>query len=60
VLSLDLADTVRRAVGFRVLVHGYVEVGGGIVLEWLASLADLDDFVAAVAAWVVPSPNPAP
>ncbi len=35
-------------------VHDYVEVDDGIVLERLANLTDLDDFVAAVAAWVVP------
>lgn len=52
VLSADLADRLRRAVGFRnVLVHDYVDVDDGIVLE---RLADLDDFVAVVAAWVVP------
>jgi uncharacterized protein YutE (UPF0331/DUF86 family) len=55
VLSADLADRLRRAVGFRnVLVHDYVEVDDGIVLDRLGNLADLDDFVAAVAAWVVP------
>ncbi len=55
VLSLDLADSVRRAVGFwNVLVHDYIEVDDGIVLERLANLTDLDDFVAAVAVWVVP------
>ncbi|MDQ3760176.1 MAG: DUF86 domain-containing protein [Actinomycetota bacterium] len=55
VLPADLADRMRRAVGFRnVLVHDYVEVDDGIVLERLANLADLDDFVAAVATWLVP------
>ncbi len=55
VLSADLADRLRRAVGFRnVLVHDYIEVDDGIVLDRLANLTDLDDFVAAVAAWVVP------
>lgn len=55
VLPLDLADRLRRAVGFRnVLVHDYVEVDDGIVLDRLGNLVDLDDFVAAVAAWVVP------
>jgi uncharacterized protein YutE (UPF0331/DUF86 family) len=54
VLLLDLADSVRRAVGFRnVLVCDYIEVDDGIVLERLANLGDLDDFVAAAAAWVV-------
>jgi len=55
VLPPDLADRLRRAVGFHnVLVHGYVEVDNGIVLERLANLADLDNFVAVVATWVVP------
>ena len=55
VLPVDLADRLRRAVGFRnVLVHDYIEVDDGIVLERLANLADLDNFVAVVAAWVVP------
>ena len=55
VLPVDLADRLRRAVGFRnVLVHDYVDVDDGIVLERLANLADLDDFVAVVATWVVP------
>ncbi|MGH3866874.1 MAG: type VII toxin-antitoxin system HepT family RNase toxin [Pseudonocardiaceae bacterium] len=55
VLSADLADRLRRVVGFRnVLVHDYVEVDDGIVLERLANLADLEDFVAVVATWVVP------
>jgi uncharacterized protein YutE (UPF0331/DUF86 family) len=56
VLFADLADRLRRAVGFRnVLVHDYIEVDDGIVLERLANLADLDDFVAVVATWVAPS-----
>ncbi|MDQ2881279.1 MAG: DUF86 domain-containing protein [Actinomycetota bacterium] len=55
VLCADLADRLRRAVGFRnVLVHDYVEVDDDIVLERLANLSDLDDFVAVVAAWVLP------
>jgi uncharacterized protein YutE (UPF0331/DUF86 family) len=55
VLFADLADRLRRAVGFRnVLVHDYIEVDDGIVLERLANLADLDDFVAVVATWVAP------
>ncbi len=54
VLSAELADRLRRAVGFRnVLVHDYIEVDDGIVLDRLANLTDLDDFIAAVAAWVV-------
>jgi uncharacterized protein YutE (UPF0331/DUF86 family) len=55
VLSADLADRLRRAVGFRnVLVHDYVEVDDDIVLKRLVNLTDLEDFVAAVATWVVP------
>lgn len=55
VLRADLADRLRRAVDFRnVLVHKYVEVDDDIVLKRLANLADLDDFVAVVATWVVP------
>ncbi|MGH3975416.1 MAG: type VII toxin-antitoxin system HepT family RNase toxin [Pseudonocardiaceae bacterium] len=55
VLPADLADRLRRAVGFRnVFVHDYAEVDDGIVLGRFANLADLDDFVAVVAAWVVP------
>jgi uncharacterized protein YutE (UPF0331/DUF86 family) len=55
VLPPDLADRLRHAVGFRnVLVLDYVEVDDGIVLDRLGNLVDLDDFVAAVAAWVVP------
>ncbi|MGH3854484.1 MAG: HepT-like ribonuclease domain-containing protein [Pseudonocardiaceae bacterium] len=50
VLPADLADRLRRAVGLRnVLVHDYVDVDDDIVLERLANLADLDDFVAVVA-----------
>ena len=53
--SAVVTDRLRRAVGFRnVLVHDYIEVDDGVVLERLANLADLDDFVAVVAAWVVP------
>lgn len=55
VLPADLADRLRRAVGFRkVLVHDYVEVDDAVVLDRLANLADLDDFVSVVATWVVP------
>lgn len=55
VLPTDLADRLRRVVGFRnVLVHDYVEVDDGIMFERLAKLADLDDFVAVVASWLVP------
>ncbi|MBV9142554.1 MAG: DUF86 domain-containing protein [Pseudonocardiales bacterium] len=52
VLPADLADRLRRAVEFRnVLVPDYVEVDNAVVLERLANLSDLDDFVAT---WVAP------
>ena len=55
VLGTDLADNLRRAVGFRnVLVHDYVEVDDDIVVARLANLSDLEDFVAAVAGWLAP------
>ncbi|MCA1675696.1 MAG: DUF86 domain-containing protein [Actinobacteria bacterium] len=55
VLDIDLADNVRRAVGFRnVLVHDYVEVDDDIVVARLANLSDLNDFVTAVAGWLMP------
>lgn len=53
VLPRDLADRLRQAVGFRnVLVHDYVDVDDDIVLGRLEELADLDEFVATVTAWV--------
>lgn len=45
-LPKDLADAMRRAVGFRnVLVHGYVEVSDEIVTTRLEDLRDLESFV---------------
>jgi uncharacterized protein YutE (UPF0331/DUF86 family) len=53
VLDPALADRVGRAVGFRnVLVHDYVTVDDGIVLDRLADHADLDAFVVAVLRWL--------
>lgn len=50
VLETGLARRMRQAVGFRnVLVHDYVDVDDDVVLERLANLADLDEFVTAMA-----------
>jgi uncharacterized protein YutE (UPF0331/DUF86 family) len=46
VLSRELADSMRKAVGFRnVLVHEYVAVSDEIVLSRRHDLGDLDAFV---------------
>lgn len=46
ILSAELSDAMRKAVGFRnVLVHEYVEVSDEIVLARLGDLADLGRFV---------------
>ncbi len=56
VLRADLASSVRKAVGFRnVLVHEYIEVDDAIVIERLADLSDLDEFVRETAAFVTRS-----
>lgn len=53
VLSVGLAESVRKAVGFRnVLVHEYVEVDDTVVVSRLADLSDLENFVRAVAEYV--------
>ncbi len=53
VLTVQLATSVRRAVGFRnVLVHEYIEVDDAIVVSRLGALSDLEEFVAEVAAYV--------
>lgn len=47
------AEGLGRAVGFRnVLVHDYVDVDDEIVLRRMDDLGDLDQFTAAVAAWM--------
>ncbi len=57
VLPDHLAVETRRAVGFRnVLVHGYVAVDDTVVVDRLADLRDLEQFVAAVSEWL-PSPT---
>jgi uncharacterized protein YutE (UPF0331/DUF86 family) len=53
VLGTDLAGRVRRAVGFRnVLVHEYVRVDDGIVVDRLRDPSDLRAFVQAVVEWL--------
>lgn len=53
VLTNQLATSIRKAVGFRnVLVHEYIEVDDAIVVDRLADLSDLEDFVSEVAAYV--------
>ena len=53
VVVVDLADRMRRAVGFRnVLVHEYVAVDDSVVLARLGDLGDLLDFGPAVADWL--------
>jgi uncharacterized protein YutE (UPF0331/DUF86 family) len=51
VLDPPLSQAMRAAVGFRnVLVHDYVEVDDGVVLDQLADLSDLEAFTVAIAA----------
>ena len=58
VLPLDLADQMRRAVGFRnILVHEYVAVDDSMVLARLADLTDLLDFGRSVADWLSRPPS---
>lgn len=53
VLDPELADRLRRAVGFRnVLVHEYVEVDDDVVLARLADHRDLAAFVAALSSMI--------
>ncbi|MGH3182130.1 MAG: type VII toxin-antitoxin system HepT family RNase toxin [Streptosporangiaceae bacterium] len=53
VLAAEPAVSIRKAVGFRnVLVHEYIEVNDVIVIERLANLGDLENFVREVAAYV--------
>jgi uncharacterized protein YutE (UPF0331/DUF86 family) len=53
VLTNQLATSIRKAVGFRnVLVHEYIKVDDAIVVDKLADLSDLEDFVSEVAAYV--------
>lgn len=53
VLDVDLATSIRRAVGFRnVLVHDYADVDDRVVEARLTDLGDLRAFVASVAGWL--------
>lgn len=55
VLAVEQAEDMARAVGFRnILVHGYVAVDDNLVVAFLGRLSVLDDFVAAVAAFMAP------
>jgi uncharacterized protein YutE (UPF0331/DUF86 family) len=53
VLTVEVADAMRKAVGFRnVLVHEYVEVSDEIVVSRLGDLRDLEHFVEQVTTFV--------
>jgi len=53
VIEGELAGEIRRAVGFRnVLVHEYVRVDDGVVLQRLDDPGDLEEFARQVAAWL--------
>lgn len=53
VLTADLADALRKAVGFRnVLVHEYIQVSDDIVIARLDDLGDIERFIEQVAAFV--------
>jgi uncharacterized protein YutE (UPF0331/DUF86 family) len=49
----DIAESVAAAVGFRnVLVHQYLVVDDGIVVDHLKRLGDVEEFVAALSALI--------
>lgn len=53
VLAAELADSMRKAVGFRnVLVHEYVAVADQIVTSRLNDLSDLEQFSQQVTAFM--------
>ncbi len=53
ILDPGTADRMRMAVGFRnVLVHEYVGVDDAIVLDRLADLSDLEEFIVQVSRWL--------
>jgi uncharacterized protein YutE (UPF0331/DUF86 family) len=57
VLTSDLADALRKAVGFRnVLVHKYIQVSDDIVTARLQDLGDLERFVEGATVFVT-EPN---
>lgn len=50
VLDPHLADSMRRAVGFRnILVHEYANVDDEIVVERLTDLSPIQEFITAIA-----------
>ena len=58
VLTADVAEALRKAVGFRnVLVHEYVRVSDDIVIARLGDLSDLEGFVEQVAAFIAEPPE---
>lgn len=53
VLTADLADALRKAVGFRnVLVHRYIQVSDEIVVDRLDDPSDIDQFIGQLAAFI--------
>ncbi len=60
ILDPGTADRMRMAVGFRnVLVHEYVGVDDAIVLDRLADLSHLEEFIVQVSRWLsVPPETP--
>jgi uncharacterized protein YutE (UPF0331/DUF86 family) len=53
ILAADIADALRKAVGFRnILVHEYIQVSDDIVTARLHDLGDLEGFVEQVAAYI--------
>lgn len=61
VLTVDLSDAMRKAVGFRnVLVHEYVAVSDAIVESRLSDLRDLERFVEQVTAFLRDGPAVGP
>lgn len=61
VLNADLADELRKAVGFRnVLVHEYIQVSDDIVITRLNDLGDIERFVELVAAYITETNGPQP
>jgi uncharacterized protein YutE (UPF0331/DUF86 family) len=53
VLTADLANAMRKAVGFRnVLVHEYIQVSDNIVTTRLDNLSDIERFVECATAFI--------
>ncbi len=61
VIPVDLGEELSRAVGFRnVLVHQYAVVDDGIVIAALDRTEVFDEFVAAVAEWLLAQTEDSP